>query len=150
MRIPVRRDGDEVELHVGGAAGDLGQRAGEVGGHEHRTLEDADQDDRAPRVVARDPGGHPPNRRVELVGIAAHDAKSAAIRAREYGCCAFAESDELLAEMRQEAHEIVRELLAEDIREVKLLQEHIHDGLGQLVYDRTHRRPMILPVVVEV
>ncbi|HEX4527431.1 MAG TPA: ribonuclease J [Gaiellaceae bacterium] len=62
----------------------------------------------------------------------------------------FAESDELLAEMRQEAHEIVRDLLADDIREVKLLQEHIHDGLGQLVYDRTHRRPMILPVVVEV
>jgi ribonuclease J len=62
----------------------------------------------------------------------------------------FAESDELLAEMRQEAHDIVRELLADDIREVKLLQEHIHDGIGQLVYDRTHRRPMILPVVVEV
>jgi ribonuclease J len=62
----------------------------------------------------------------------------------------FAESDELLAEMRQEAQAIVRELLAGDIREVKLLQEHLHDGLGQLVYDRTHRRPMILPVVVEV
>ncbi len=62
----------------------------------------------------------------------------------------FAESDELLSEMRQEAHEIVRDLLADDIREVKLLQEHIHDGLGQLVYDRTHRRPMILPVVIEV
>jgi Predicted hydrolase of the metallo-beta-lactamase superfamily len=62
----------------------------------------------------------------------------------------FAESDELLAEMRQEAHDIVRELLADDIREVKLLQEHIHDGIGQLVYDRTHRRPMILPVVIEV
>jgi len=62
----------------------------------------------------------------------------------------FAESDELLSEMRQEAHEIVRELLADDIREIKLLQEHIHDGIGQLVYDRTRRRPMILPVVVEV
>jgi ribonuclease J len=62
----------------------------------------------------------------------------------------FAESDELLSEMRQEAHEIVRGLLADDMREVKLLQEHIHDGLGQLVYDRTHRRPMILPVVIEV
>ncbi len=62
----------------------------------------------------------------------------------------FAESEELLAEMRQEAHEIVRELLEDDIREIKLLQEHIHDGLGQLVYDRTRRRPMILPVVVEV
>jgi ribonuclease J len=62
----------------------------------------------------------------------------------------FAESEELLSEMRQEAHEIVRELLEDDIREIKLLQEHLHDGIGQLVYDRTRRRPMILPVVVEV
>jgi len=62
----------------------------------------------------------------------------------------FAESEELLAEMRQEVHEIVRGLLADDIREIKLLQEHIHDGIGQLVYDRTRRRPMILPVVIEV
>jgi ribonuclease J len=62
----------------------------------------------------------------------------------------FAESEELLSEMRNEAYEIVRELLEEDIREIKLLQEHIHDGIGQLVYDRTRRRPMILPVVIEV
>jgi ribonuclease J len=62
----------------------------------------------------------------------------------------FAESDELMSEMRQEAHSIVRDLLAEDISEIKLLQEHIHDGIGQLIYDRTRRRPMILPVVVEV
>jgi ribonuclease J len=62
----------------------------------------------------------------------------------------FAESEELFAEMRGEAHDIVRGLLADDIREIKLLQEHLHDGLGQLVYDRTRRRPMILPVVVEV
>ena len=62
----------------------------------------------------------------------------------------FAESEELLAEMRQEAHEIVSDLLADDIREIKLIQEHLHDGIGQLIYDRTHRRPMILPVVVEV
>jgi ribonuclease J len=62
----------------------------------------------------------------------------------------FAESEELLSEMRQEAHTIVRELLKDDVREIKLLQEHLHDGIGQLVYDRTRRRPMILPVVVEV
>jgi ribonuclease J len=62
----------------------------------------------------------------------------------------FAESEDLLSEMRTEAYDIVRELLAEDIREIKLLQEHLHDGIGQLVYDRTRRRPMILPVVVEV
>ena len=62
----------------------------------------------------------------------------------------FGDSDELLAELRSEAHEIIRDLLADDIREIKLLQEHLHDGLGQVVYDRTRRRPMILPVVVEV
>jgi ribonuclease J len=62
----------------------------------------------------------------------------------------FAEDEELLSEMRSEAQQIVRELLQDDIREIKLLQEHIHDGIGQLIYDRTRRRPMILPVVVEV
>jgi ribonuclease J len=62
----------------------------------------------------------------------------------------FAETKELLVELRSEAHEIVRELLDDDIREIKLLQEHLHDGIGQLIYDRTRRRPMILPVVVEV
>ena len=51
--------------------------------------------------------------------------------------------------MRGEAHEILRGLIDDDIREIKLIQEHLHDGIGQLVYDRTRRRPMILPVVVE-
>ena len=62
----------------------------------------------------------------------------------------FAESDALLEEMRQEAARVLRELLDDDVAEIKLIQEHLHDGLGQLVYDRTGRRPMILPVVVEV
>jgi ribonuclease J len=62
----------------------------------------------------------------------------------------FAESDSLLAEMREEADRVLRELVADDVVEIKLLQEHLHDGLGQLIYDRTGRRPMILPVVVEV
>ena len=52
--------------------------------------------------------------------------------------------------MREEARRIIEELLSGDVSEIKLLQEHLHDGVGQLVYDRTKRRPMILPVVVEV
>jgi ribonuclease J len=63
----------------------------------------------------------------------------------------FAEPGEpLLDEMRAEAERVLADLLADDVSEIKLLQEHLHDGLGQLVYDRTGRRPMILPVVVEV
>ncbi len=45
---------------------------------------------------------------------------------------------------------MIDELLRDDITEIKLLQEHLHDALGGIVYDRTRRRPMILPVLVEV
>jgi len=62
----------------------------------------------------------------------------------------FAEPGPLLDEMRKKAATIMGECLADDISEIKLLQEHLHDGLGQLVYDRMKKRPMILPVVVEV
>jgi ribonuclease J len=59
-------------------------------------------------------------------------------------------SGELLDELRSEANRVLQDLLRNDIVEIKLLQEHLHDEVGQLVYDRTHRRPMILPVVVEI
>jgi ribonuclease J len=63
----------------------------------------------------------------------------------------FAEPGEpLLEEMREEAQRVLDELVKDNVTEIKLLQEHLHDGLGQLIYDRTKRRPMILPVVVEV
>jgi ribonuclease J len=59
-------------------------------------------------------------------------------------------ADPLLDELRVEAQRVLEELLAEDVTEIKLLQEHVHDALGGVVYDRTRRRPMILPVLVEV
>jgi ribonuclease J len=62
----------------------------------------------------------------------------------------FAETGALLEEMRGEATRVLEDLVRADIDEIKLLQEHLHDALGQLVYDRTGRRPMILPVIVEV
>ncbi len=62
----------------------------------------------------------------------------------------FAEPAELLDELRGEADRVVRELSNGHVTEIKLLQEHIHDAVGQIVYDRTRRRPMILPVVIEV
>jgi ribonuclease J len=62
----------------------------------------------------------------------------------------FAESDDLIVELRAEADRVLQELFSEDVTEIKLLQEHLHDSLGQIVYDRTRRRPMILPVIIEV
>lgn len=60
------------------------------------------------------------------------------------------DTEALLDELRQEADRVLRECLAHDVLEIKLLQEHLHDSVGQLIYDRTGRRPMILPVIVEV
>jgi ribonuclease J len=62
----------------------------------------------------------------------------------------FADPGPLLEEMRDEAERVLEDLLAERVSEIKLLQEHLHDSVGQLVYDRTGRRPLILPVIVEV
>ena len=62
----------------------------------------------------------------------------------------FADSEDLLDELRDEADRVVRALATDHVMEIKLLQEHIHDAVGQIVYDRTRRRPMILPVVIEV
>jgi mRNA degradation ribonuclease J1/J2 len=52
--------------------------------------------------------------------------------------------------LREEAGRVLEELLRDDVTEIKLLQEHLHDALGGIVYDRTRRRPMVLPVIVEV
>jgi ribonuclease J len=56
----------------------------------------------------------------------------------------------LVDDLREEAGRIAAELSSNGLTEIKLVQEHIHDAIGQAVYDRTRRRPMILPVVIEV
>src|SRR5215216_1757825 len=81
--------------------------------------------------------------------LAASDGGSAGapeLIARGFG----EEAGPLLDELRDEANRVLQSCLADEISEIKLLQEHLHDEVGQLVYDRTRRRPMILPVVVEV
>jgi ribonuclease J len=62
----------------------------------------------------------------------------------------FGDSEDLIDELRDEAARVLEDMAADDITEIKLLQEHLHDAVGQLIYDRTRRRPMILPVVIEV
>jgi ribonuclease J len=62
----------------------------------------------------------------------------------------LAEPGPLLEETRSEAQRVLTDLAQQGVTEIKLLQEHLHDSIGQLIYDRTGRRPMILPVIVEV
>jgi ribonuclease J len=60
------------------------------------------------------------------------------------------EAGALIEEIRGTVEATVRRAAEEEIREVDLLQQMLHDDLAALVYDRLRRRPMVLPVVVEV
>ncbi|MFI5004758.1 MAG: ribonuclease J [Solirubrobacterales bacterium] len=60
------------------------------------------------------------------------------------------EAGRLVEEIRGTVEDSLARAAEEEIREVDLIQQTLHDDLAQLVYDRLKRRPMVLPVVVEV
>jgi ribonuclease J len=60
------------------------------------------------------------------------------------------QADELVEEIRLTVEQTLNRAAGEEVREVDLLQQALHDDLAKLVYDRLKRRPMVLPVVVEV
>jgi ribonuclease J len=62
----------------------------------------------------------------------------------------FSDPGGVLEEARGEAEQVLRWCIDEEIGELKLVQEHLHDAIGQLIHSRTGRRPMILPVVLEI
>jgi ribonuclease J len=60
------------------------------------------------------------------------------------------EADGLLEEIRRTVDQSLEKAAREEIREIDLLQELLHDDIAAFVYERLRRRPMVLPVVVEV
>jgi ribonuclease J len=60
------------------------------------------------------------------------------------------EADKLLGQLRKCVDSSLERAARDEIREIDLLQEILHDDLAAFVYDRIKRRPMVLPVVVEV
>jgi ribonuclease J len=60
------------------------------------------------------------------------------------------EADALLDEICAIVDASLERAAKEEIREIDLLQQILHDDLAEFVYERLHRRPMVLPVVVEV
>jgi ribonuclease J len=61
-----------------------------------------------------------------------------------------ADADKLLVELRGCVESSLERAARDEIREIDLLQEILHDDLAAFVYNRIKRRPMVLPVVVEV
>jgi ribonuclease J len=60
------------------------------------------------------------------------------------------ESDSFVDDLRTAVDESLAHSAEEQITEIDLLQDHLHDDVAEFVYERLRRRPMILPVVVEV
>jgi ribonuclease J len=60
------------------------------------------------------------------------------------------EAAQLLDDIRQTVESSLGRAADEEIRETDLLQKILHDDLAEFVYERLRRRPMVLPVVVEV
>ncbi|MDQ2758949.1 MAG: ribonuclease J [Actinomycetota bacterium] len=60
------------------------------------------------------------------------------------------QAGELVEEIRAEVERSLAASAKGGLREIDLLQQELHDDLAAFVYDRLRRRPMVLPVVVEV
>ena len=56
----------------------------------------------------------------------------------------------LLDQAREAVERVLRECQARRTTEVHLVQQELHDALAELVANETGKRPMVLPVVVEV
>jgi len=60
------------------------------------------------------------------------------------------ETDDFVEELKDLVEDTLEAAAEAHTREVHLVQEDLHEALARLVYERLRRRPMILPVVVEV
>jgi ribonuclease J len=60
------------------------------------------------------------------------------------------EADALIEELKDLVEDCLEDAAEAGTRELHLIQEDLHAAIGRLVYDKLRRRPMILPVVVEV
>ncbi len=60
------------------------------------------------------------------------------------------EANGVLDELKTELGAIVANISVEAMRDVNSVKEHIRSGLSKAIYSRTKRRPVVIPVVMEV
>jgi ribonuclease J len=66
------------------------------------------------------------------------------------GVPALAELDGFIDKLREAVEESLDRAADDDVHEIEVLEKLLHDDLAEFVVRRTQRRPMILPVIVEV
>jgi ribonuclease J len=66
------------------------------------------------------------------------------------GVAFLEEADALVEELKDVIEDSLEDAAAAGTRELHLVQEDLHDAVAGLVYEKLRRRPMIIPVVVEV
>jgi ribonuclease J len=62
----------------------------------------------------------------------------------------LAEDDGAVDEIRETVEASLAHAARDEVREVTLLQDHLREDVAAFIYERLRRRPMVLPVVVEV
>ncbi len=66
------------------------------------------------------------------------------------GVAFLEEADALIEELRDVIEDCLEDAARAGTRELPLIQEDLHDAVGKFAYEKLKRRPMVLPVVVEV
>jgi ribonuclease J len=66
------------------------------------------------------------------------------------GVAFLEEAGALVEELKDVVEDSLEDAAEAGTRELHLIQEDLHDAIAKLVYEKLKRRPMILPVVVEV
>jgi ribonuclease J len=88
---------------------------------------------------------------IVVATISEQDGRSVASPEIIFRGVPFMDDDtELVGALRDAVTESLERSATEGINEISLLQTHLHDDLAEFVYQRMKRRPMVLPVVVEV
>jgi ribonuclease J len=60
------------------------------------------------------------------------------------------ESEELLDEAKKRVEIALKKCKEQNTKEWSVIKTYIKDALGKFLFDQTHRRPMILPIIMEI
>jgi ribonuclease J len=60
------------------------------------------------------------------------------------------DSETVMGQLEQTVSDILHGCSVEGIRDVPTVKEHIRQGLAKAIYNKTRRRPIVIPVVMEV